>query len=90
MRGHCPRFDQGAIVRFGGIEISKRGLGIAMAGEAPLRLPWSAIAAYRLERGKLVIETADQRRLRLSTSRIPNLSVLLHVIEQLAPKRTPA
>lgn len=90
MRGHCPRFDQGASVRFGGIEISKRGLGIAVPGEPPLRLPWSAIAAHRLDRGKLVIETVDQRSLRLSTSRIPNLSVLLHVIEQLAPKGNPA
>lgn len=90
MRGHCPRFDLGAIVRFGGIEISKRGLGTVMPGQPPLRLPWSGIASYRLERGKLAIDTTDGRRLRLSTSRIPNLSVLLHVIEQLAPKRNPA
>jgi hypothetical protein len=90
MRGHCPRFDQGATLRFGAIEISQRGLGASLPGQTPWRLPWAAIAAYRLERGMLVVEAADRRRFHLSTSRIPNLPVLLHVIEQLAPRRGPA
>jgi hypothetical protein len=87
MRGHCPRFDQGAEVRFGIVDISKRGISIALPGNAPVKLAWSKIARYRIEFGSLVVETQDRTHMRLPTSRIPNLSVLLHVFEQLVARK---
>ncbi len=86
MRGHCPRFDQGATVRFGAIEISKRGFSARLPGQPRLHLAWSAVRAYRIEKGMLVIETSELNVVHLSTGKIPNLAVLLHVFEQLTPK----
>jgi len=88
MRGHCPRFDQGATVRFGAIEISKRGFSGRLPGQPRLQLAWAAVRSYRIEKGMLVIETSEPNVVHLSTSKIPNLAVLLHVFEQLTPKRT--
>ena len=87
MRGHCPRYDQGGWIQFGAIEISRRGFTVSQPGQAKVKLAWAAIASFRLEHGQLVIETAEPNAVRLSTARIPNLAVLLHVFEQLSPKR---
>ncbi len=89
MMGHCSRFDQGGEVRVGLIGVSHSGISIALPGRAPARLPWTKIAFYNMESGCLLIETTDQAQLRLPTSRIPNLSVLLHVFEQLAGRKAP-
>lgn len=89
MRGHCPRFEQGGEVRFGMVGVSRRGVSVARPGLMPARLPWSRITGYRLESGWLVVESTDEADWRLPTGRIPNLSVLLHVFEQLAVRTAP-
>jgi hypothetical protein len=84
MKGHCPRFDQGAEVRFGSISISQLGIRGETSGKATGAVSWAAVQSYSIEFGSLVIATKGQGTIRFPTSRIPNLAVLMHAVARLA------
>lgn len=86
-RSHCPRFDQGFEVPFGSIGISKRGIRASVPAELRRTIPWAAIQSYALGAGALIVRAKSGEKFSVQTSRIPNLSVLLHALEQLAPRK---
>jgi hypothetical protein len=85
-KSHCPRFDQGLEVPFGKISISRRGIRSSSLAHGEKTLSWNAIRSYAVTNGTLMIQTKSGESFCLPTGRIPNLAVLLHAFEQLAPQ----
>ena len=70
------RFAGGEWLQFGKITVHNRGLRLGRK-----KLTWDQVKAVRVRSGFLVIELTSGGRLRLAVSHIPNVEILLHLLD---------
>ena len=70
------RFAGGDWLQFGKIAIADRGMRLGRR-----KLSWNQVKAIRVRSGFLVIELTSGDRLRLAVSRVPNIEILLHLLD---------
>jgi Family of unknown function (DUF6585) len=74
-------FQEGKRLYFGPFSVSKEELRLE-AKEPPWRtVPWEQVEAVSVEAGMLEIKTKDSDKIRLPVARVPNLELLLQIIQ---------
>jgi hypothetical protein len=78
-------FREGLPLRFGPVRIDKECLKVSRRGPVPgtLSVPWERMNRITVQSGNFLVESSDHRRpIRLPVSEIPNLELLLKIIDQ--------
>lgn len=74
-------FEEGERVYFGPLAIQQSELRLEGKDPAPLSIPWSQVRSVNVEAGMLVIDCENNRRIRMPVARVPNLELLLQIIQ---------
>ncbi len=78
-------FNEGQAVAFGPVALAPEGLRMNGRTHA-----WPEVGPTSLERGRLVVQPADAskgRRMQVAAHRVPNVEVLLQLLEQVGQRR---
>jgi hypothetical protein len=74
-------FQEGKRLYFGPLSVSKEDVRLE-AKEPPWRtIPWEQVEAVAVEAGMLEIKTKESAKIRLPVARVPNLELLLQIIQ---------
>jgi hypothetical protein len=78
-------FRAGLPLRFGPVRIDRQGLKLRRQNPFPgmLSVPWGHVKHITVQSGYFLVESSDRRKLyQLPVSKIPNLEILLKIIDQ--------
>jgi len=81
LRSMRQAFQDGERVYFGPLVIQQTELRLEEKDRSPLTIPWSQVRSVKVEAGMLVIDCDGNRRIRMPVARVPNLELLLQIIQ---------
>lgn len=81
LRSMRSAFEAGERVYFGPLVIQQEALRLEENDSTPLTIPWTQVHSVNIEAGMLVIDAEENRRIRLPVARVPNIELLLQIIQ---------
>ena len=81
LRAMRKAFQDGERVYFGPLAIQQNELRLEEKDRAALVIPWSQVRSVNIQAGMLVIDIDEKRSIRLPVARVPNLELLLQIIQ---------
>jgi hypothetical protein len=79
--GMCKAFQDGKTIYFGPAAIRQEELLLEQKDGKKRSIPWSQVQSITVQAGMLVIEIEKEARIRLPVARVPNLELLLQIIQ---------
>jgi hypothetical protein len=74
-------FQDGQRVYFGPLAIQQNELRLEETERTPLSITWAQVRSVSVQAGMLVIDCEEARQIRLPVARVPNLELLLEIIQ---------
>ncbi len=74
-------FKEGKRLYFGALSISPAELRLQKKGSQPIIIPWEEVEEVTVQAGVLVVKAKDNAGIRLPVARVPNLELLLQIIQ---------
>lgn len=79
--GMQKAFQEGKTIYFGPIAVRQDALLLEQKDAKKRSIPWSQVQSISIQSGMLIIVTEPQASLRLPVARVPNLELLLQIIQ---------